>query len=147
MIAEVLKKKLEQRPVDLEVSRKLGASACSGCPLMKLGCPGKAETAQECPPQAEQIKQEEVKRAIIEDDGVTAVFADDGGYFAVPKQADKPRAAELKTEQIPAKKSQKPNVKPTVKLPERKRISSQPSLLELMGELAASLLLIAPKVK
>lgn len=81
---ETLSKKLEQQPIKAALQRGLGASACSGCPLMKLGCPGKAEAVQDCPPQAEKIRQSEVTKAIVDDDSATSVYADAGGITYCP---------------------------------------------------------------
>lgn len=144
---ETLGKKLEQQPIKAALQRELGASACSGCPLMKLGCPGKAEAVQDCPPQAEKIRQSEVTKAIVDDDSATSVYADAGGYYVLSDKTSKLQTAIIKTEQTSAKEPPKPAAKSALKLPERKKMPNRPGLLEMLGELAASLLLIGSKTK
>lgn len=145
--AETLSKKLEQQPIRAALQRELGASACGSCTLMKLGCPGKAEAVQDCPPQAEKIQQAELTRAIVDDDSATSVYADKGGFYVLSDKASKLQSAIVKTEPSPLKKPQKPAVKSALKLPERKKTSSQPGFLEFLGEFAAALLLIGSKTK
>lgn len=142
MSAEVLQKKPEQAPVGAELRRELGASACGGCPLLKLGCPGRAEAAPSCPPEAQQIKKEQIKQA-LDDDSVGAVVADSGGYYVLPNKVKDlqpvnvaPPAAKItRFNQPPA-----PPAKP--KTLERRPAPRHGSIESIAGALAAWLVVV-----
>lgn len=125
---------------EMAVGRKkdLGAAACSGCVFMAMGCPGKKESAPNCPPEAEKIQEKEIRAALF-DDRVASVSIDgSGGFVAIPEKANKLQTPVA----LPSKpKLRKVAKKPVAVLkkipqPERTRNEKGSGFLAMLGELA-----------
>lgn len=139
----------EQVSIRTDVSREIGASACGGCPLLAIGCPGKSEAILDCPPAAVEIKKEEIREKLL-DDTVAAVSIDGlGGFIALP---DKEKQFQTASILPPRPKSTQPARKPVVarskppiqeKVPRRMR---EPGVFAMLGELAAMLFISTPTV-
>lgn len=136
----------ERAPIKVEVKQELGASACDGCPLIQLGCPGKVEATTSCPPAAEKIQQADVKKA-LQNDQVKAIFTDDAGYYAVTEKSVVIQPSKMvlskevpKTPAAPARAS-----KP--RRPERRFKPHDSGVLQVLGELVAAIVLPGLKAK
>ncbi len=141
-------------PLRADVQRELGSSACGGCPLVALGCPGKQEAAPECPPEARVIRAEQASSALF-DESVGSIISDgSGGFVALPEKASMFQTALLTPQPKPKPPVKKKLPTDVEKSPKKerwrrdKRLGSlatrgerqgrdkKPGLMSVLGELA-----------
>lgn len=153
---------LEREQVAIRPDRRqeIGASACNGCPLIALGCPGKAEVAQACPPEAKTVAVERVSEAVLDDSFGTIMANSEGGFYAFPSTTNKPpttvllrnvqpqpsekkkSAAELKKQQDLERKRREKKLGALAARPERQRHENKQGFFAMLGEIAAMFLAV-----
>ncbi len=72
-------KNKEAVSISSNTANDLGAVACAGCPMLRLGCRGKSSTSENCPANIQDAidvdLNEKYRRELLEDNNINMVVA------------------------------------------------------------------------